>query len=485
MTRIFILSLIFLGVLGCLRLGPDFQKPEINFNIPKEYIHSSANHNPEQLSLAWWKSFNTPELNDLIRQVLDGNPDLIRAAARIREVEADLVIAKSDRWPNLQTEGSFTRRASSIEVAVPELAGRAETETIITDTYRLSFPASFEVDLWGRLARAEESARAILMQAEENRRTLVQSLIAETASYYITIAGLKEQERIQQVTIESFENSLELVRQRFYHGLNNLLEVKQAKRALEQSRVLLHSLREERGKAEHALAVLLGQYPAGYSFDSSFGKLWTNVIPIPSDLPSNLLARRPDIRAAEAMVRSANARIGVALANRFPNFSLTGNLGYSQTDQLENLIRPDNRFWQWALSISQTLFDRGGLKAKQKGAQARYDQEVANYVKTVLQAFSEVEDALLVRKTVRKRLDQLEVVASAARQEFQIARDRYTRGIVDLDQMLNAQRTMFQAEKSLIENKTALLSNRIRLYRVLGGDWPIKNDHKDQHSAKK
>jgi multidrug efflux system outer membrane protein len=485
MIRILSLLCLLFFASGCLRLGPDFHRPEMDFDIPQEYVHAPGIEGPEDTILYWWQSFQDHELNDLVRHMLQKNPDLVEAAAKVRELEADLVQAKSDRWPDLKSQASFTRQEASIEVAVPEFANGEGAEAVIVDTYRISFPASFEIDLWGRLARAEESAQAVLLQSKENQKTLLQGLIAETVTSYIKLAGLIEQEVLQRRIIQSYEKSFEIVRLRFSNGLKKLFELKQAKRILEQSKVLMEELREERGIARHALALLLGSYPASQDLDPKFKTLWSHNPAFPSDLPSNLIVRRPDVQAAEAKVRSANAKIGLALANRFPNFSLTGNLGYSQTDQFEGLIHPENRFWQWALSMSQTLFDRGGLKAKQEAAQARYDQEVAAYVKTVLQAFSEVEDALLVSKAIQKRLDELERVSLAATDEFQIARDRYKRGILELDQMLNAQRAMFETKKSLIESQTALLINRVTLYRVLGGDWRSPSHESGQSSAQR
>jgi len=329
------------------------------------------------------------------------------------------------------------------------------------------------VDLWGRLARGQEAARADLLQAEENRRTIAQTVVAETISLYLLMESLERRIRIALDKIESYGRSLAFVEGRYERGLTSILDVMQARRALAQAEPVLPSLRQDLGITQQKLSVLAGRYPRTRPPRPQPEDYYKRLQPVPPGLPSDLLLRRPDIKAAEAGLMSLNARVGVAKASRFPSITLTGTFGYS-SDELDRLFRPESELWNIALGGVQSLFDAGKLKAGQRAAEARYQQGVAEYAKTVLTAFSEVEGALLTRKEQLDRRDRVLNHLMEARRTQEVAENRYKRGLVDYLTVLVAQQARFKAEEDLVLVDLAILSNRATLHRALGGGWGNK-----------
>ena len=450
---------------GCMKVGPDFLGPELDIQMPEAYQHGLAGVVPPEPDDRWWEVFGKPQLDQLVEEALRNSLEIKQATARILEVRSQLVQTKADRFPSLHIDGQAERRQRPIIGIVP-----GESFSTKTDAYTLSLPASFELDLWGRVARGEEAARADLLQAEENRRTVAQTVVAETISLYLQIESLERRIQIALESIENFRRSLALVESRYKRGLTSVLDVRQARRILAGAEALLPPLREELGMTQQRLSVLLGRYPTSQPPRTPPEDYFKHLAPVPPGLPSDLLLRRPDIRAAEAGLMALNARVGVAKASRFPSITLTGSYGYS-SDELDQLVRRESELWSLALGIGQPLFDAGKLKAGQRAAEARYQQGVAQYAKTVLTAFSEVESALLIRKEQLERRDRQLKFLMEARATQDVAEKRYTRGLVDYLDVLEAQRTRFQAEESVVLVDLAILTNRVALHRALGGGW--------------
>ena len=237
-----------------------------------------------------------------------------------------------------------------------------------------------------------------------------------------------------------------------------------------RAEAILPSLRQDLGTTQQQLAVLFGRYPKTGSPRLQPEDYYKRLDPVPPGLPSELLLRRPDIRAAEAQLRALNAHVGVSKASRFPRITLTGAYGYA-SDELNGLFQPESELWNFALGIVQPLFDAGKLKADQRAAEARYQQGVAEYAKTVLTAFAEVERAFLTREEQLKRRDHVVKFVLDARATQRIAESRYQRGLVDYFTVLDAQQTRFEAERDLVEVDLAILNNRVTVHRALGGGW--------------
>ena len=439
-----------------MKMGPDFQRPDTGKLVPETYQHAHADKISVQLEDRWWTVFNDPELNRLVEEVLKNNLDIKKATARILELRSYFVQTRADRFPSLSMQGKGKRQRISPGVE--------------TDAYNLSLPASFELDLWGRLARAQEAARADLVQVEENARTMAQTVAAEAITLYLEVESLERRIQITRQSVENYRRNLALVERRYEGGLISILDLRQARRILAQAEASLPSLRQDLGIRQQKLAVLLGHYPETRPPRSQPEDYFERLAMVPQGLPSDLLLRRPDIRAAEANLMALNARVGVAKASRFPQITLTGSFGYSSSE-LDRLFRSESELWNLALGVVQPLFDAGKLKAGQKAAEARYEQGLAEYAKTVLTAFSEVESALLTRKEQLERRDRIMNFLMEARATQKVAESRYERGLVDYLTVLDAQQTRFEAEEKLVLVDLAILSNRVTLHRALGGGW--------------
>ncbi|MFC1824864.1 efflux transporter outer membrane subunit [Thermodesulfobacteriota bacterium] len=471
LINLFLVLSAFLAFTGCIKMGPDYNRPEADFKIPEIYQSTSTDELKPLLDDSWWKVFGNPELDQVVADVLKHNLDIRRATARILEVQSQFIQTRANRFPTLDVSVTGQRQRLTInETSVgPRGIVQQEIKTNI-DTHSLSFPASFEVDLWGRLARAEEAARADLLQSRENRLTVAQTVVAEAISLYLQIEALERQIEISSKSIETFQQSVDFVNRRFQRGLAAVLDLRQARRILAQSETLLPALYQDLGVTQQRLSVLLGRYPNTRPARIQQEEYFKRMAPVPPGLPSDLLLRRPDIRAAEARLQALNAQIGVAKANRFPRITLTGSLGYSN-GELSDLFQPESQLLSLAFGVVQPLFDAGKRKAAQKGAEARYQQGVAEYAKTILTAFSEVEGALLTRKEQMERREKVLIFLKEARATQQAAERRYVRGLADYLSVLDAQQTRFQAEQNLVQVDLAILANRVALHRALGGGW--------------
>ncbi len=457
-TILFVLS-------GCIKVGPDYHRPDTGTQMSAHYEHGPAEMVTPQPDDRWWEVYGEVEIDRLVDEVFRNNLDIKKATAGILEVRSRFVQARADRFPSLGLQGQGERQRLPKTVSMSGVSSKREVES-----YNLSFPASFEVDLWGRLARGQEAARADLLQAEENRRTVAQTVVAETISLYLLMESLERRIRIAFDKTESYGRSLAFVEGRYERGLTSILDVMQARRALAQAESVLPSLRQDLGITQQKLSVLAGRYPRTIPPRPHSEDYYKRLQPVPPGLPSDLLLRRPDIRAAEAGLMSLNARVGVAKAGRFPSISLTGNFGYS-SNELDRLFRPESELWNIAMGGVQSLFDAGKLKAGQRAAEARYQQGLAEYAKTVLIAFSEVEGALLTRKEQLERRDRVLNHLMEARRTQEVAENRYKRGLVDYLTVLVAQQARFKAEEDLVLVDLAILSNRATLHRALGGGW--------------
>jgi multidrug efflux system outer membrane protein len=458
---------VFFILPGCMKLGPDYQKPGIGMQVPAAYQHGPTEMTIPVPGDKWWLVFNDPELNQLVEEALKNNLDIKIATAAVLEVRAQLVSTRADRFPQVGIEAQGQRQQRPKQTSVPGQAFSVDRE--IT-TYDLALPASFEIDLWGRLARAEEAARANLLEAEENRRTVAQTVVAEVITLYLQMESLERAIEINERLVESFRRSLSLVESRYKRGLTSVLDVRQARRVLAVAQATLPTLRQDLGTTQQALAVLLGRYPETRPPRLQPEDYYKRLDPVPPGLPSELLLRRPDIRAAEAQLVALNALVGVAKASRFPRIVLTGTYGYTSED-LDRLFKPENELWSIALGIAQPLFDAGKLQAGQRAAEARYQQGVVAYAKTVLTAFAEVEGTFLTREEQLKRRDYVVKFLQEAREAQRLAESRYEKGLVDYLTVLDSQRSRFQAESDLVDVDFVLLSNRVNLHRALGGGW--------------
>lgn len=471
--KLLLIVFLALNIAGCFKLGPDYRTPDTGINIPPAYKNQ-----PEITEIKgasdcnWWKEFNDPQLNRIVQEAIRNNHDIRLASERIVELRSYLVRKRADRYPEIDMSASFEKKrytTESLEIGRRGMSMVQKRTTLKSHT--LSLPASFELDLWGRLSRAEESARANLLEAEENKRTIIQGIVAEAVSLYLRIQCLERKIEIQKKSIEDYKRSLELVEMRYRLGLSNILDLKQAKRTLLSAEAELPPLRQELALVQHQLSVLLGRYPDSIKPKSSVKDHFYKLPPIPRGIPSELLLTRPDIRAQEAKLISANAQIGVAIASRFPRITLTGSFGYT-SEELQSLLKPESEFSKLAMGIFHPLFDFGRLKAEQKAVESRYRQQVISYAKTVLGAFEEVESAFVKRRELLKTRKRVISLLREAKEAQEIAKERYLKGLTTYLNVLEAQQKRYSIEKSLSDIEYQILSNRVSLHRALGGRWP-------------
>ncbi len=451
----------YLVLYGCIDLGPDYQRPDPGIETPQAFEFTPADAKSLVVDDQWWKVFGDRELNQYVEQALKNNWNIKKAAARVLEARSQYVRIRADRFPAVGVSGIKDRR---------QVSGGEFNDNFITDRYDLTAPASYEVDFWSKLKKASQAAWADILQEEEARRTVAQTVVAETIALYLDMEAVERRLQIAEQSIKAFRESLQFVETRYRRGLTSVLDVHQARRVLAQAETIVPQLEQELGIIQQQMFVLLGHYPETRAPRKQPEDYYKQLAPVPPGLPSDLLWQRPDLRAAEADLKSLNELVGVAKANRLPRITLTGSYGWSSED-LSELLRRENIVWNLTAGIVQPVFDAGKLKAGQRAAEARYQQGVAAYVQTVLDAFSEVEGTLLTRESQLDRRGRELRFLEEARATQRVAENRYIRGLVIYLDVLNAQITRYQAEDSIVLVDLAIYRNRVALHRALGGGW--------------
>jgi multidrug efflux system outer membrane protein len=460
---------------GCVKVGPDYARPQApaereTFQQPAGGAYRPADR--------WWRDFGDPRLDRLVAKALARNPDIAEAAGRVLERRALFVEAEGARLPRLDLSGQASKQQSAVS-SNPAAARFLDRRY---EQYQLSAAASYEVDLWGRLARLEEAARADLLAAEHNRRTVVQTIVAGVVSSYLSLEALERRLAVALKSVEAYEQSLALVDSRYRRGLVSVLDLQQARRALASARAQVPSLRLELGRQQQKLLILVGSYPETRPARAQPADYFPHLKPVPAGLPSELLQRRPDVAAAESRLRAANARVGAAKAARFPSLTLTGSLGYS-TLELDRLTDPGSQLYSLAAGLAAPLFHGGQLAARQRAAQARYLQSAASWAGTVLAAFQEVEDALLTRRELVERRRLVRDALAEAKATQETALSRYQRGLTDYLRVLEATQARYQLADTLVQVELGMLTNRVTLHRALGGGWGASEQQAKEATA--
>jgi multidrug efflux system outer membrane protein len=450
---------------GCT-VGPDRRTPVVPLPDTWSALPESG-VSAQSVSLTqWWTNLNDPELNSLIDRAVQSNLDLQIAQGRIREARALRGVAAADVWPTLNVDGAYTRKRGS------QNAGAVSSAGIDTDLFQSGFDAVWELDVFGRVRRAIEAAEATKRSAEENRRDVLVSLVAEVARNYVELRGVQQQLTVVRNTIAAQSQTVDLTRARFDAGLTSALDVAQAEAQLATTQAQEPSLESTARQVVHQVGVLLGQAPE--TLVNELGP--ERPIPtIPAEvivgLPSELLRRRPDVRRAEQDLAAATARIGVATADLFPHFSLTSNIIGLQSMNMTDLPLASSRFWSVGPTLSWPLFDAGRIRANIEVQNAREEQVVAVYEKTVLIALQEVEDALVTYTQEQLRERALATAVSANQRAVDLASDRYLKGLGDFLQVLDAQRSLYTTEDQLVQSRRVTAANLIALYKAVGGGW--------------
>ena len=453
-------SLLLPIMLGACTLGPDYQAPESQ--LPRVYGQPVL-EGEAMANMPWWDLFQDETLQALIRTALDENKDLAIAASRIIESQAILGISRSEYFPSVDAGLSGTSGKGSSKVFPGSL------DDSVQQNYRLGLSVGWEVDFFGRLRRSNEASRAQLLASEYAHQALTISLVASVASNYMLLRDLDQRLEIAQRTFTTRSDSLGIIRARFDKGIVPLLDVNQAEIELASASAAVSAAERAVAQTEHALSILIGRNPAAITRGRTLAQ--QNLVPeIPAGLPSELLRRRPDIRASEQQLAAQTALIGVAEAGRWPSLNLTGALGV-ESGELSELSDSGADFWNIGANILGPVFNAGRNKSRVEVEKARSEQALQAYNRTIQEALREVEDALVSVRTYRAehaaRQRQVDAASSAAR----LSRARYDGGVTSYLEVLDIERSLFQSELAASETRRQELTAIIQLYKALGGGW--------------
>jgi len=468
----------------CLSLcGSGFSRARKNIVAApalSSFSNSSAQLAPNEASLLaeWWKNFDDPELESLIKRAIESNLDVKVARAKLVESRAALGNTKAaNQLPTVNAKGSYARtRTSADNPQVLTLGGSTTTVPVVYGNYQAYFDASYELDIFGGVRNSVKASRAdASASAEELRNTLV-STLAEVARDYIQLREYQEQLRIARAQEESQKDTLHITEARNKAGLVSGLDVANARAIVASTQSTIPQLQSKIDQQMHALALLVGKAPSELNAElGSEKRIPTAVSEIPSGLPSELLRRRPDIREAEANVQAAAARVGVQVSKLFPSITLTAQYGGQSGSGLSSLMDAAARFYTIGPNIQWGLLNYPALKTNIRTYKARRDQKVLTYKKTVLTAFQEVENALTAYDNEKKREKILETEVEQYQQASKLALSKYTRGLTNFLDVLDAQRSLFSAQDSLAQSRATVQTDLIAFYKALGGGWE-KND---------
>ena len=458
------LSCLLLFINGCA-VGPNYNPPKVS--LPESW--SEFQHKGETVPASivqWWKAFNDPMLDFLISRAVELNLDLRVAEARVREARFQGGFVAADLWPSASTSVSYSRSRRSMGIStIPPKA------KLKRDLYEAGFDASWEIDLFGGKRRAIEAARAEIGVAEENQRDVLVTLLAEVARNYIEVRGSQRRLEIVRKNSKIQQETVGIARARYGAGLSSELDVVQAEALLATTQSQIPLLENSMKQAIHRIGTLLGQEPGNMLRELSNEASIPQAPPVvPVGLPSDLLRRRPDVRRAERELAAATARIGIATADLFPKFSLTGAFGV-QTENINALSLANSRFWSIGPTVRWSIFEAGRIRANIKVQNAQQEQSLLSYEKAVLASLEDVENAIVAYNTEYVRCQNLAGAVDSHRRAVDLARELFAGGLTNFLNVLDAERSLCMAEDDLAQSERTVSLNLVKLYKALGGGW--------------
>ncbi|HKO89257.1 MAG TPA: efflux transporter outer membrane subunit [Burkholderiales bacterium] len=461
MTRSLVIALVLSLLVGGCMLGPDYERPPID--LPTSYGEPDVGQ-AQTLASDWWTLYRDPLLDELIATALERNADIRAAIARIEEAEALVREANATFFPLIQGDASASRSRISTVGSTP-IAGGASP---VRNNFQLTASTAFELDFWGRLRRANEAARALYMASTYGRDVVGLTLAASVAQTYFSLRSLDAQIRVSEEMLKASDESVDIVLKRAAGGLISDLDVFQAEGARAEIAGQIKELHRLRAAFLHQLALLTSRLDLQVA-PSDLQALPRAPLP-PAGLPSTLLEQRPDVRQAEALLAAANAEIGVARAEQFPSFSLTGSFG-QQSRELGDLFTSGARIWSIGLGVVGPILDFGRYAARTEQAEARQRQAAAQYQAAAETAFRETADALSNVRWTAETEEDLALRVDRARRSLRLADIRYRSGYSSYIDVLDAQRTLNTAQLELARNRQSYLNYSVELMRALGGGW--------------
>lgn len=471
--RVAIVLLLPAGLASCT-VGPEYQAPTTD--APGAWVEPATAGPDADPQEVWWRSFGDETLDTLIADAARANTDLRVATARLREARAQRGIVAGALYPEADAAGSYSNSHFSENGFLKGLGGGGGAPGAIVpgqeiNLYEAGVDASWELDIFGHNRRAVEAADADVQAAQLDLRDMMVAVNAEVADGYVQLRGLQARLALARDTVNSRRQTADVVREQTEHGVADQLDLARAESQLAQAESRIPELESAARVAVRRLEVLTGAMPG--ALDGTLDK--TAPLPHPPEvlavsIPSEVLRRRPDVRAAERRIAAASARIGVATSDLFPRFSLTGSFGL-QSQELGELPEGDSRFWAIGPAVRWPILDFGRIRSNIAAQNARQQQAEAAYEGTVLQALSDVEVSLVRVARERRRLERLTAASEAASRAAAIADEQYRSGVLDYLGLLDTQRTEYQAADAVAQSRAALASDTVGLYRALGGGW--------------
>ena len=462
----FIVSLLLVSLTCTYAAGQNYQRPAVQ--TPTAHRgDTAAQPDPQTLAnLKWFEVFKDERLQDLIRDALAHNYDLREAVARVYAARANLGITRSDQFPTIGAGADVLnqRQSRSSAFDLPEPIKRDRSfGSVLLNLF------TYELDLWGRLRKATSAARSDLLATQETRLAVITTLVSDVATAYFSLRELDYELDISRRTLTSREESLRLIRLRQQRGVATLLDVRQAEELVYNATEVIPALEQSIQQTENLLSFLTGRNPSAIARGLS---LTEQPMPptVPAGLPSDLIERRPDIRAAENSLVAANARIGVAKAAFFPRISISSFLGY-ESGQITNLFNGSRSVWSVFPEVSQPIFTGGRLKSNVRFSQAQQEFLLVEYQRVIQDAFREVADALIAYQKIKDVRAQRTLLVETLRDRSRLSYLRYTGGVATLLEALDADRELFDAERSLALARRDELLSVVQLYKALGGGW--------------
>ena len=460
MTKFVILTFALVGLAGCT-LGPDYVRPDIDTPAAWRIDDTLAN---ELANDKWWEQFGDPVLNTLVESALQGNLDVRIAAARVDQFLGALGATRSQLYPQIGY-GADASRARASSIGQPPLPPGADPYFSL---YQAALGAAWQIDLFGRVQRLSEAAQAQVYASEQAQRGVVLTLVSNVATSYIGLRALDRQLEIAQATANNFNTTARIFDLRFKAGIVSKTEVMQITSQVQQARAVIPAFEQAIAAQENLISILLGQNPGPIARGKTIDQLVTPQVP--SDLPSTLLSRRPDILQAEQNLVAANANIGATKALYFPNISLTGLLGSVSTAFSELLTDPAST-WFLGASVSGPVFTFGGIAGQVDSAEAQEQQAQLVYQLTILNAFRETNDALTGAEKKASEVAEQQKRVDALREFARLSNLRFEKGVTGYLDVLIAENELFSAELAAVRLRADRDTQVINVYRAMGGGW--------------
>jgi multidrug efflux system outer membrane protein len=446
---------------GCMA-GPNYHRPA----VATPGVYRDLGDNPQAQAqaasladLPWWQVFQDPQLQELIRTALKENYDLQLATERISAARAQVAITRSNLFPQVQGNANFS-------------GGKDQNTQSKANILALTADAAFQLDLFGRLRRATEASRAQLLATEDARQTVTLTLVSDVASDYFTLLQLDLELQITRDTVKTQQDSVKLTRLRLDHGVATKLDVLQSQQVLDTANAAIPDLERQIAQEEDAISILLGHYPESVPRGRPLAE---QPLPpeVPPGMPSTLLERRPDIRQVEQDLITANAEIGVARAAFFPQISLTGSGGgaFGRSSLFTGMMSSQTGIWSYGAQVSQPIFTGGALRGNLRLAESQQREELIAYKQAIQLAFRDVSDALIGYQKLHQVRVAQEITVKDLQDTVSTSLVRYRGGITTYLEVLDGQRSLFNAELALAQARGSEYQSLVQLYKALGGGW--------------